>query len=319
MDRHFSVIIPLYNKRKYIVRAVDSVLSQAYTHFEIIIVNDGSTDGSELELAQYKNCSNITLINQENAGVSIARNNGVLVAKYELICFLDSDDEWKPFFLEEISNLITLFPKKDVYSTRHEIIEHNEIIIYPKAYKQEDFRGVIDDFILCYKASDGIINASSICLRKPLFLKLGGFPAGQNQGEDVYLWLLYSLHTDIVFSNRICTRYYRNSDNRSNERMVINELPFQFVYFYSLLQSNKLKGQKFNNRRDNLFKYLRKNALLHIAALKANSNNEIAYSHSIMLGEYDKIVKLQCYMILLLPNKLLKYIKNLRNSVRASQ
>lgn len=319
MDRYFSVVIPLYNKRKHIVRAIESVLSQTYTYFEIIVVNDGSDDGSELEMFRYKHHPNIKLINQENGGVSIARNNGVLAAQYEFVCFLDSDDEWKSCFLEEIANLIVLFPRKNVYSTRHEIIEQNGKSVYPRAYEQEDFRGVIDDFIQCYKASDGIINASSVCVRKPMFLQLGGFPEGQTQGEDVYLWLLYSLHTDIVFSNKICTRYYRNTENRSHERMMSDKLPFQFVHFYSMLQNNKLKGKNFDDNRDDLIKYLRKNALLHVAGLKANNNSKIALSHSMLLSDYNKTAGLLCYAILLIPNKLLKYLKDIRNNARAYQ
>jgi len=317
MDIYFSIVIPLYNKRKYISRAIDSILSQTYQYFEIIVVNDGSNDGSELEVAYYaKKNANITLINQENCGVSVARNNGVLVAQYDYICFLDADDEWKPFFLEEISSLIKLFPGKDVYSTRHVIIEHQGVTIYPKAHKQENFRGIIDNFIRYYKTSDGLIHSSSVCLRKPLFLKLGGFPAGQGQGEDVYLWILYSLHTDIVFSNRICTKYYRNTENRSCERMPVNKLPFQFTYFYSLMQSSELKGTNLDRNRNDLLMYLRKNALLHIAGLRINNNTKMAFSHTMMLGKHDKIASLLCYIILLVPNKLLIQVKNIRNGAR---
>ena len=89
-----SVVIPLYNKEKQIKRTLQSVLTQTFQDFEIVIVNDGSTDNSTIEVEKIKD-SRIRLIHQENAGVSAARNKGIEEAKYELIAFLDADDEWK--------------------------------------------------------------------------------------------------------------------------------------------------------------------------------------------------------------------------------
>jgi len=316
MERYFSVIIPLYNKRKYIQRAIDSVLSQTYKNFEIIVVNDGSEDGSELIVENYDN-KNIKLINQENSGVAIARNVGVFSAQYDFVCLLDADDEWKPNFLEEISALITTFPKHHIYSTRHEIIGDEGELLYPKNYFQENYRGVIKNFISCYKKTDGLINASSVCLRKSFFHKLGGFPASQTQGEDVYLWLLYSLHTDIVFSNTICTRYYRNTENRSVDSITKTSLPFQFLGFRSLINdfdSSKLKA----NSNKELVRYLRKNALLHVADLKSRNRNEVAISHTSQLFKLNKTTGLLCYLIVLMPCRLLRYSKRIRNHGRKS-
>ena len=89
-----SVVIPLYNKEKQIKRTIQSVLTQTFQDFEIVIVNDGSTDNSTIEVEKIKD-SRIRLIHQENAGVSAARNKGIEEAKYELIALLDADDEWK--------------------------------------------------------------------------------------------------------------------------------------------------------------------------------------------------------------------------------
>ena len=90
----FSVVIPLYNKEDTVLRALESVRQQTFNDFEVIVVNDGSTDNSYYVIEHYDKLK-IKLLNQENKGVSFARNRGVEEAKAELIAFLDADDEWK--------------------------------------------------------------------------------------------------------------------------------------------------------------------------------------------------------------------------------
>jgi len=104
-----SVIIPLFNKEVYIKKCIQSVLAQTYSNFELIIVNDGSTDGSLLKVLEFVD-SRISFLTQENSGVSIARNNGVSVSKHDYIAFLDADDWWEPTFLEEMKALVETFP-----------------------------------------------------------------------------------------------------------------------------------------------------------------------------------------------------------------
>ena len=91
-----SVIIPLFNKGFIISETLESVLVQTFTDFEIVIVNDGSTDGCVQKIKDYTSDTRIRIINQKNQGVSVARNIGVYHAKYEYIAFLDGDDEWLP-------------------------------------------------------------------------------------------------------------------------------------------------------------------------------------------------------------------------------
>jgi glycosyltransferase involved in cell wall biosynthesis len=112
----FSVVILLYNKAHIIVRTLASVLNQTYTEFEIIIVNDGSTDNSLTVINQFTlNDPRIRIIEQSNQGVSVARNNGVASARYNYIAFLDGDDEWLPGYLAKMKEAIELFPAADMY------------------------------------------------------------------------------------------------------------------------------------------------------------------------------------------------------------
>src|SRR5690554_2358538 len=105
----FSVVIPLYNKEKYISLTLKSVLNQSFKDFEILIVNDGSTDRS-VEVVKKFDDSRIRLVDQPNAGVSAARNKGIKEAKFDWVAFLDADDRWDVEFLSEIANAIKKYP-----------------------------------------------------------------------------------------------------------------------------------------------------------------------------------------------------------------
>ncbi|MCH7785011.1 MAG: glycosyltransferase family 2 protein, partial [Bacteroidetes bacterium] len=109
-----SVIIPLYNKDKFITKTIQSVLNQTFTDFELLIVNDGSTDNS-LKIAQSFNDKRLKLISIENSGVSLARNTGIKAAKHNWIALLDADDWWAPTFLEEFIEAFKLFPNYNLF------------------------------------------------------------------------------------------------------------------------------------------------------------------------------------------------------------
>ena len=112
-----SIVIPLYNKAHTIVKTLKTVFAQTYQYFEVIIVNDGSTDnGVQLILEHFKD-PRIRIISQENAGVSAARNRGIEEAKGDWVAFLDADDEWLPGYLNEISILISEFPHLQMLGT----------------------------------------------------------------------------------------------------------------------------------------------------------------------------------------------------------
>src|SRR5690606_11844396 len=109
----FSIIIPLYNKEKYILATLESVFQQTFEDYEIIVINDGSTDSSEQKVLQL-NHQKISYYKTENKGVSAARNFGINQAKGRFITFLDADDYWLPHFLSEIYKYILLLPNQKV-------------------------------------------------------------------------------------------------------------------------------------------------------------------------------------------------------------
>jgi glycosyltransferase involved in cell wall biosynthesis len=177
---HISVVIPLYNKEKYIRRAVDSVLSQSFRDFELIVVNDGSTDNGPALVRQYDD-SRVRVLDQENRGVSAARNRGIAEAHGELVVFLDADDEWSSDFLEVIAALVRRFPHAGAYFTGWRLLTHERNISRVlRIGSQDDTCGCYFDLL----AKGGSANASCIAVQRSVLHRLGGFRTSHRRGED---------------------------------------------------------------------------------------------------------------------------------------
>lgn len=211
-----SVVIPLYNKEQSILRAINSVLDQSEQDFEIVVVNDGSTDKSAALVANIAGDTRIRLLSQENAGVSAARNRGVAEARSELIAFLDADDEWFPEYLKIILELRTQFPDGSVYCTLYSVQENDGSQNSPNTdfFFNSDYRGYIFDYLDIIR-SVLPFNMSSFSVKKNAFLKIGGFPIGIKYGEDVDLFIRLSLKQKIVYANRSLALYHRDAENRA--------------------------------------------------------------------------------------------------------
>ena len=215
----YSIIIPLYNKADYIEKAINSVHSQTFKDFELIIINDGSTDKSFeiLNKIDFKSID-YRIINQDNVGVSTTRNKGVKLAKYTYIAFLDADDWWEPTFLEEMRNLIFEFPEAGIYGSGYFIVNNN--------IKVKDTIGVDKNF------SRGIINycavyAKTLCMplwtgasviKKDLFEQENGFKPKLKMGEDFDLWIRIALKYPVALINKPLSNY--NQDVDINARAV---------------------------------------------------------------------------------------------------
>lgn len=217
----FSVIIPLFNKATYIRKAIDSVLTQSLQDFELIVVNDGSTDDSA---AIAKQCltghSNATLLRQNNSGVSAARNNGVAASKATYLCFLDADDWWEPTFLEEMDKLIGDFPDAGIYGTNYTIINEtkHKTRVAPIGIPDGFERGYIN-YCKAYSKHLGMpLTSSSACIPKNVFTEMGGFPYGITLGEDFILWVHIALKYKVAFVNKPLSNY--NQDIPINLRAV---------------------------------------------------------------------------------------------------
>ena len=177
-----SVIIPLYNKETGIATALRSVLAQTYQDFEIVIVDDGSTDSS-VAIVETFNDPRIRLIRQQNAGVSAARNKGIAEAKGEYVAFLDADDEWLPEFLAEIRTLQQKYPECKAQATNY-IFNSNGVksptILRKIPFKGE--RGILTNYFEVASCSHPPVCSISVCIERKLLQGIGGFPVGVKSG-----------------------------------------------------------------------------------------------------------------------------------------
>lgn len=211
----FSVVIPLYNKEKHIQRAIRSVLAQTCQDFELIIVDDGSTDAS-YEMASAIQDPRIRIIRQENQGVSAARNRGVAEAQYDWVAFLDADDEWLPEFLQQMAHLITEFPDCGVYGCPAYTFDGKNTYKFITSVKNFPigWQGVFDVYFNFVKELLPY-NASSIVIEKRKFIEVGGFPLGVKYLEDTELTTHLALLYPAAYLNIPLVIYHLESDNRS--------------------------------------------------------------------------------------------------------
>jgi glycosyltransferase involved in cell wall biosynthesis len=175
-----SVVIPTFNRNWCLSEAVDSVFSQTYARYELIVVDDGSTDDTGKRLSQYKN---ITVITQPNRGVSAARNRGIASSKGDLIAFLDSDDLWQP---EKLSLQVDYFMRHPMV----EICQTQEIWIRDSKRMNPGQRHIkTAGFFFERSLEVCLVSPSAVMLRKQLLDKVGLFDESLPACEDYDLWL----------------------------------------------------------------------------------------------------------------------------------
>jgi len=188
----FSCIVPVYNRAHTIQRAVESILRQTYQDFEIIIVDDGSTDKLQSALKTYESNSKIKIIKQNNHGVSHARNRGEEISRGRYLAFLDSDDEWLPHKLETQKELLD----KKAYKLVHgeETWKRNGKQINQKNKHQ---KGGGDQFMPSLEQC--LIGPSTTIIERTFFQELGGFREDFPVCEDYDLWLKVTSLTEVGF------------------------------------------------------------------------------------------------------------------------
>lgn len=239
-----SVVIPLYNKESFIQRAVTSVLTQTVQSFEIVIIDDGSTDNSLIKLAKM-NDPRIRIIQQQNAGASAARNKGIKEAENDFIAFLDADDEWKPTFLETVFRLIEKYPEAGVFATSYQIILKNGRKLMPKIEHIPPLscEGLIDQYSKSVLKDLPIIS-SAVVIPKSTFEKVGLFAVDHHHGEDQDMWFRISLHYQIAYSHTNQATYYRGLPH-SMCTILHTTQPYPIIKtLKSVLQNKEIESTK---------------------------------------------------------------------------
>ena len=204
-----SVIIPLFNKRAEVGAAIASVLAQTAPPLEIVVVDDGSTDGSAGVVEAFTSPL-IRLFRQPNGGVSAARNRAIGEARGEWVALLDADDEWRPEFLEKISLLSLECPECRAFGCGFDIRDGQGGLtrgVTPTV------RGAVDYFAEAMRRY--VLIPSATVLHRQTVISLGGFPEGMRLGEDQYLWTKIARTSAVGFLPEPLVIYSRAAQNRS--------------------------------------------------------------------------------------------------------
>lgn len=202
----YSIIVPLYNKAPYVRRTLESILTQSYTNYEVVIVDDESTDNSLSivnDFVKTAESGKWKVESQANAGVAAARNNGMAKSKGEYVCFLDADDWWEPTWLEEMDKLIQEYPEAGLYATNYVYYKPGKTHV---ALKLE--RGYMN-YPDAYLHGEMPVWTGAACMPRKVFDEMGGFPKGIKLGEDFLLWAKTALHYKIAFCEKALA-YYNN-------------------------------------------------------------------------------------------------------------
>ena len=203
-----SVVIPLYNKAAEIERTLRSVLEQSVQPREIIVVDDGSTDGSG-EIVERVASPLVRLVRQQNAGVSAARNLAISLASGRWVALLDGDDRWCEDYLLTMAQLIEQYPECGAYGSAFYVDNGDKLVVADTPQSC----GVVNFFEESMRRY--VLIPSAAILSRDLVVELGGFPEGMRMGEDQYLWTKIARVADVAFSPEPKAIYSRAASNRS--------------------------------------------------------------------------------------------------------
>jgi glycosyltransferase involved in cell wall biosynthesis len=218
-----SVIIPAYNVAPYIGETLDSVFSQTFSDFEVIVINDGSPDTEELERELARFVDRIKYAKQENRGASGARNAGLRAARGEFVAFLDADDLWVPSYLDEQIKLIS---KRDCDLVCADAEVFSNDSRQDKTYMEALMAGAPATgdvtFIGLLSAEQNLIT-SGVVVRRERVIEAGLFDEALRNSQDFDLWLRLALNgTRMSYQRRVLLRYRSRENSLSGDEVNVH-------------------------------------------------------------------------------------------------
>ncbi|MBW8001089.1 MAG: glycosyltransferase [Planctomycetes bacterium] len=216
-----SVVIPVYNGGSSICRAIDSVLGQSFSDYEIIVVDDGSSDDTGEKVKGYG--GQVTYISQDNAGASVARNTGIAAASGEWIAFLDADDEWHE---DKLSRQMALLERNSELKWCASNFVQTSGGRSSARIKIESLREVlggrdyVEDFFFQASKNRCHIGTPTVVVHKSVLEKVGGFEVGRKRGQDVDLWwrIVYECPKVGFIAEPLATVHFDVADERLAKR-----------------------------------------------------------------------------------------------------
>lgn len=236
-----SVVIPLYNKENAIRVTLESVLAQSYTDYEVIIVDDGSTDNSAAVAANLKD-PRVRIIQKDNGGVSSARNAGIKAAKSEYIAFLDADDLWDKEYLAEQLRMIADFPDAAMWGINFaETREGKQVRRVPTALP-DGYRGYVENYFQMRGRVSDLFCSSSVVIRREVFEKVGLFDERIKYSEDCDMWWRIIATHKVAFYDQYLVFYRWDAENRAMKKP--RDLRYFVPYYVDKYQNPTLKQNK---------------------------------------------------------------------------
>lgn len=246
-----SIVIPLYNKEQSIGKTLNSVYNQTFTDYELIIVNDGSTDKSVDIVKSWIQkhsmnedkavLSSYRIVNKDNGGVCSARNLGIKESKGEYVAFLDADDLWDSGYLQEQVFMIADYPDCDMWSMNFIRTGQSEIQRPDSTGLPVGFRGVVDNYFTINNRVSDLCHSSSVVIRKSVFDIVGLFDERIKYAEDDDMWWRIIAYSSLAFNDKVMVFYRQDAENRalSRKQELRYSLPFYVdKYRDALFQNN---------------------------------------------------------------------------------
>lgn len=287
----FSVIIPVHNKKEYVVAAIESVLSQTYDAYELILIDDCSTDGSSELIIPYES-DKIKIYKRDTPGPGgyAARNMGVEKASYQWITFLDADDIWYSNHLQTAYEFINKYQLVNFFSfSRDKIFKGEKSSFVHSKEEKIDFDVALERF-----SQKDIFHTNAVVIDKGLFIAAGGFPAGQcKRGGDSDLWLRLLLNCDSIVISPIVTSCYAldNSGVIYGKASVESQHPVHkttIQYLHNNLKENvNVSLKKLSNRKNiSWLVARRRSGTFNLSELK------VIYFNCLNMAQAKQIIKL---------------------------
>ena len=215
----FSVIIPTYNRAKLLKRAIESVLNQTFKDFELIVVDDGSTDNTKEVVTGYRE---VKYVYQGNSGgAAKPKNTGIKIAQGKYIAILDSDDEWLPTKLEKQVELLE--------SSDFDVVGCNILINGKIKYRVPRYKNLFERMLV----TDDMGTGSALVYKKEIFDKMGGFDENLKSGQDKEMRIRLAREYKFGFVDEYLVNYYLGHDNISSSGLEIEKREKDWEYIYN--------------------------------------------------------------------------------------
>lgn len=240
-----SVVIPLYNKELSIRATLETVLAQTYTDYEVIVVDDGSTDNSlNVVHERMKELGNerVRVIHKENGGVCSARNRGIKAAKGNYIAFLDADDLWDKEYLQEQVNLTHDFQEAALWGINFAETGNGRLVRRLETALPDGYRGYVENYFEMKRRISDLFCSSSVVIRREVFDKVGMFDERIKYAEDTDMWWRIIATNEVAFYDKYMVFYRYDAENRAMRRT--RQLKYFLPYYVEKYQAPMFRSNK---------------------------------------------------------------------------